>query len=84
MHIISLQPNEQELMNSLPYHLMLLELGCLLLKFGSMLCHHNFDFVNKFKCWYCVLDGVQDYIIVYVVFWDAIFADLPHSRKENL
>ena len=60
---------------------MLLELGCLLLNFGSMLCHRNFEFVNKFKCCYHVLDGVQDYVIVYAVFWGAIFADFPHSRK---
>ena len=40
-------------------HIMLLELGCLLLNFGSMLCHRNFEFVNKFKCWYCVLDGAR-------------------------
>ena len=63
---------------------MLLELGCLLLNFGSMLCHRNFEFVNKFKCWYSVLDGVQNYDIVYAFFWGAIFDDFPHSRKEKL
>ena len=53
---------------------MLLKLGCLLLTFGSILCHHNFKFVKKFKCWYRVLDGVQDYAIVFAVFGGCV----PH------